>query len=811
MSSVAQAATGLITGAASEGEKLFGIGKPYQPGAGAFSPGPQEQQYISKLQGLAYGQQPSAAEMQMRQGLDQAQAHASALAASQRGISPALAARLAAQQQAGMAQGVNQNAAILRAQETGQNMGMLGNELQSVRTGQMAGEGIKAQAAENTAQRRSTFFGGLMQGAGPAAMMMHKGGEVPSYAGGGMTMSPSDGAMGGGSMSHGLSDENKNYLSGMLKSGGKGLAKGASDSKDIMMPMPSVMTIQSPQASSMVGQKLSGGYAQGGMIDATSGGKVPGKAQVKGDSIKNDTVPGMLSPGEVVIPRHIMERENAPELAAEFVRGQMQKKSQPKDNYVDGGGVASDDESADYRDSFMEGVQPIADAVSPYVEPFVPSGAGGGIMQNLRSVFGNSQAGASELTPPLTESAPQVPSPQPQMSSQPQMPQQVQSPAAGGLGQVMSGIRNEAKAQGDLGNAQANIYDQAMKEQAKANYKIEQLNWNKAVENENFVNDSRNGDIKPTQYLDSMSTMQKAKTAIGLILGGIGGAITHTENAGLKFLNAQIDRDIEGQRANITQKNNLFKANMDLYHDQITAAMMTKSNLLSLAQAELAAEAAKAQGPLAQARAQQAMGQINGQIQMLNGQASQRQITQDALSDPNKIPEVIKALEVSDPKRAREISMRFVPGSGLATTAEGAKGVKDMQSTIQTAKDSINRLREITNTSGKSFNPNLRAEADSLRNILIGALRVPITGPGAMSEGEREILMNTIPAAADLTSLDSRTRTRLDTLEDSLDRNYKNMLQANNLKPPTSMERQIIKESGGVKYRKVQGGWQRMK
>ena len=32
-------------------------------------------------------------------------------------------------------------------------------------------------------------------------------------------------------------------------------------------------------------------------------GKVPGKAKVKGDSLKNDVVKVLLSPGEIVIPR----------------------------------------------------------------------------------------------------------------------------------------------------------------------------------------------------------------------------------------------------------------------------------------------------------------------------------------------------------------------------------------------------------------------------------------------------------------------------------------------------------------------------
>jgi hypothetical protein len=46
------------------------------------------------------------------------------------------------------------------------------------------------------------------------------------------------------------------------------------------------------------------GYNCGGTVKSMKeGGKVPGQPEVPGDSPKNDTVPAMLSPGEVVIPR----------------------------------------------------------------------------------------------------------------------------------------------------------------------------------------------------------------------------------------------------------------------------------------------------------------------------------------------------------------------------------------------------------------------------------------------------------------------------------------------------------------------------
>lgn len=88
------------------------------------------------------------------------------------------------------------------------------------------------------------------------------------------------------------------------------------------------------QNTARMNQLANGGEVQGGpasavgkhMLNMQRGGHVPGKAQVAGDSPKNDTVPAILSPGEVVIPRSIMQGKDAPKKAAEFVAAIMAKK-----------------------------------------------------------------------------------------------------------------------------------------------------------------------------------------------------------------------------------------------------------------------------------------------------------------------------------------------------------------------------------------------------------------------------------------------------------------------------------------------------
>lgn len=59
------------------------------------------------------------------------------------------------------------------------------------------------------------------------------------------------------------------------------------------------------------------------MKAAAEGGHVPGTPSVPGDSARNDKVPAMLSPGEVVVPRSVAPH---PELAKRFVEHVMRNK-----------------------------------------------------------------------------------------------------------------------------------------------------------------------------------------------------------------------------------------------------------------------------------------------------------------------------------------------------------------------------------------------------------------------------------------------------------------------------------------------------
>lgn len=60
-----------------------------------------------------------------------------------------------------------------------------------------------------------------------------------------------------------------------------------------------------------------GGSFIASCINKSRGGRIPGVATVSGDSYSNDTIPAMLSPGEIVVPR---SHASDPDMAAEFAR-----------------------------------------------------------------------------------------------------------------------------------------------------------------------------------------------------------------------------------------------------------------------------------------------------------------------------------------------------------------------------------------------------------------------------------------------------------------------------------------------------------
>lgn len=228
----------------------------------------QQQGLADTLAQQAAGAGPNPAQEQYKKNLWQALKAQAGAIASNRSLSPALASRLIAQQGGDAIQGQAANAAQLQAEQT-----------------------LAAQRAL-AGQQASMLQGGQNLGA-----QSLQGQDIWQRA---------------------IANQNQ------LGMGAQNINAGIA-AQNAQMQNQTNMGILSGLSSA--GAAMAGGKAHGGEITSVGsklkdGGNVPGMAQIEGDSPKNDTVHAMLSPGEIVIPRSLVDD---PERAKKFIE-QINKK-----------------------------------------------------------------------------------------------------------------------------------------------------------------------------------------------------------------------------------------------------------------------------------------------------------------------------------------------------------------------------------------------------------------------------------------------------------------------------------------------------
>lgn len=191
------------------------------------------------------GQGPSLAQMQLQDATNRNIKQNAGLISSQKGVNPALAARLIANQSAQAGQSLAGQSAQARLMEQMQAQQQLGGLYGNIANQQLQQQQLlqNALAAQNNAALGNT-----------QQMNTINQGVASQNAGFGQKL-----------------------LGGFYGGAGAGIAQATGGKNPFV------------DAAKEIGQ--------------AEGGVVPGKAETKGDSVKNDKVPALLSPGEIVIPR----------------------------------------------------------------------------------------------------------------------------------------------------------------------------------------------------------------------------------------------------------------------------------------------------------------------------------------------------------------------------------------------------------------------------------------------------------------------------------------------------------------------------
>lgn len=311
----------------------------------------------SALNNVVNGTGPNPAQAMLNNSTGQNVENQAALMASQRGagVNPGMVARQTARQGADIQQNAVGQGAALQAKQSldamnaqsgiaqnqvnqyGQAVTGLNNAVQNEQSilqnannaynnanvGMVSNmNNVNSGVAAGNQSARNGLFGGLLNGVSSMAAMFAEGGEVEADLGDtafapqavipapniGAPPAPIDqsaafkksgGGGGGGGMGSMLSfNHGGSVPGGPISHAGKWL-------NSVPQPM------------------ACGGKVQ---MMANSGGRVPGKAAVQGDSYKNDTIPAMLSSKEIVLPRSVTMSKDPAAAAAKFVQAIMAKK-----------------------------------------------------------------------------------------------------------------------------------------------------------------------------------------------------------------------------------------------------------------------------------------------------------------------------------------------------------------------------------------------------------------------------------------------------------------------------------------------------
>ena len=197
----------------------------------------------------------------------------------------------------------------------------------------------------------------------------------------------------------------------------------------------------------------------------------------------------------------------------------------------------------------------------------------------------------------------------------------------------------------------------------------------------------QDGKINPNAYMESLSPGGKAMTAIGLILGGIGGGMTHQGNPALEFLNKQIDRDIEGQKSDLGRKVTLFSMLKDEMGNEKMAHEMTRAAMQQNIIDTTNAMAAKSGSQIAKNNAIITTQPLQAQVDAIKQRAAIFKSAQQMLGSPS-----------IDPNQHYAAARVYMEAQGAppaaitkaATELEEIHGLQSLQSNMQHSFDKIN-------------------------------------------------------------------------------------------------------------------------
>lgn len=334
--------------------------------------------------------------------------------------------------------------------------------------------------------------------------------------------------------------------------------------------------------------------------------------------------------------------EDAPVEYSKELQAKMEETDITPKKYAEGDMVTEEPNSSMNIEDQLK--QPAPNA-TPAAQPPVIVNVNGGQPSPQPVAPQQPDQGLAQASQPSPQPAPEAPAQVPQIND----PAAQQAAMGDAYNKQLLGAQQQTEAETQIGKEQAQILHGQAKaaEQMMGDY---QKHFNELdQERKAFQQDIIDKHVDPNHYLGSMGSLDRIMTAGSLILGGLGAGLAGGGNAGLDFLNKQIDRDIEAQKIELGKKETLLSANLRQFGNMKDATEMTRMMMGDMITAKMKEAVAKQASPMAQAKFNQFAGQLEQALAptmqqlavrraLASGSASQETSKQDPA---NFVPAVV--------------------------------------------------------------------------------------------------------------------------------------------------------------------------
>lgn len=163
------------------------------------------------------------------------------------------------------------------------------------------------------------------------------------------------------------------------------------------------------------------------------------------------------------------------------------------------------------------------------------------------------------------------------------------------------------------------------------------------------------------------------------------------------------------------------------------------------------------------------MTEVNGVPVMVDGKGN---VTVLKTGNDQSNKEIAESKAVTFNKT--EIADGVVLDGIFSGTVAGAQSFRKDYAHMANVRSAVDELIKINDMGYESMSPTARARADQLQSEIIAALRIPIVGPGAISEAEQEILQRIVNKGTGIFTLEAGERAALKGLKSRVDREIVN-------------------------------------